>query len=95
VLGDDLADYRMLSVDARIELYDEAEVTLDFEMPGFEVQPKSRTFMWLNGLHVQEFHIRPESWMVGTNVRGRLSAYHGDALLAELSIAIRVAWPGP
>jgi len=68
----------------------EAEITFLPEIPGFEVNPPRRTFLWLESVHREEFRIRAGPETEGRQVRGRMSVFWGSILLAEVSLAIRV-----
>jgi hypothetical protein len=90
VLGDLAGGYADVKQDSRVAIPDEAEITFLPEIPGFDVNPPRRTFLWLESLQREEFRIRAPARLQGTAVRGRLSVFWGSILLAEVSLAIRV-----
>jgi hypothetical protein len=93
VLGDLAGSYADVKQDSRQAIPQEAEITFLPEIPGFEVNPPRRTFLWLESVHREEFRIRAGPESEGQRVRGRLSVFWGSILLAEVSLAIRVdAW---
>jgi hypothetical protein len=93
VLGELAGGYADVKQDSRQAIPQEAEITFLPEIPGFEVNPPRRTFLWLESVHREEFRIRAGAASEGQRVRGRLSVFWGSILLAEVSLAIRVdAW---
>jgi hypothetical protein len=93
VLGDLAGGYADVKQDSRQAIPQEAEITFLPEIPGFEVNPPRRTFLWLESVHREEFRIRAGPESEGQRVRGRLCVFWGSILLAEVSLAIRVdAW---
>jgi hypothetical protein len=93
LLGDLAEGYADVKQDSRHAIPQEAEITFLPEIPGFEVNPPRRTFLWLESVHREEFRIRAGPESEGQRVRGRLSVFWGSILLAEVSLAIRVdAW---
>jgi hypothetical protein len=93
VLGDLAGGYADVKQDSRHAIPQEAEITFLPEIPGFEVNPPRRTFLWLEPVHREEFRIRAGPESEGQRVRGRLCVFWGSILLAEVSLAIRVdAW---
>jgi cell division septation protein DedD len=90
ILGDMAQGYADVKQDSRYAIPHEAEITFVPEIPGFEVNPPRRTFLWLESVHREEFRIRAGPQLAGTAVRGRMSVFWGSILLAEVSLAIRV-----
>lgn len=90
ILGDHGKAYADVKQDSRYAIPDEAEITFLPEIPGFDVNPPRRTFLWLESVHREEFRIRAPAPLLGTAVRGRLSVFAGSILLAEIGLAIRV-----
>jgi serine/threonine protein kinase len=90
ILGDQLATYAKLSADSPVGLPEETEITFVLDLPGFEVHRSSRTFLWINAFHVEEYHLRAGFELQGLTVRGRLLTYHGRDLLSEIALAIPV-----
>ncbi|HYX22922.1 MAG TPA: hypothetical protein VFC23_02130, partial [Thermoanaerobaculia bacterium] len=90
ILGDLVDGYADVKQDSRQAVPHEAEITFLPEIPGFEVNPPRRTFLWLESVHREEFRIRAGPGTEGRQVRGRMSVFWGSILLAEVSLAIRV-----
>ncbi len=90
ILGDMAQGYADVKQDSRYAIPHEAEITFVPEIPGFEVNPPRRTFLWLESVHREEFRIRAGPQLAGTAVRGRMSVFWGSIILAEVSLAIRV-----
>ncbi|HEX3556637.1 MAG TPA: TIR domain-containing protein [Thermoanaerobaculia bacterium] len=90
ILGDLAEGYADVKQDSRQAVPHEAEITFLPEIPGFEVNPPRRTFLWLESVHREEFRIRAGPEMEGRQARGRMSVFWGSILLAEVSLAIRV-----
>jgi hypothetical protein len=90
ILGDMAQGYADVKQDSRYAIPHEAEITFVPEIPGFEVNPPRRTFLWLESVHREEFRIRAGPELAGTAVRGRMSVFWGSIILAEVSLAIRV-----
>jgi hypothetical protein len=58
ILGDLADGYADVKQDSRQAVPHEAEITFLPEIPGFEVNPPRRTFLWLESVHREEFRIR-------------------------------------
>jgi TIR domain len=83
-------EYRDTSADASQSIPRESEITLVPYVPGIEFNPERRTFRWMKDVHREEFDLRASSTLNGTRARGRLSAYLGTILIAEVNLAIKV-----
>ncbi len=68
----------------------EGEITLLPDVPGIEFNPERRMFRWLESVDREEFRLRASAGLDGQVARGRLSAYLGAVLLAEVTLAIKV-----
>jgi hypothetical protein len=90
VLGNLAAGYADVKQDSRYAVPHEAEITFLPEIPGFEVNPPRRTFLWLESVQREEFRIRVGADLDGVLVRGRMSVFWGSILLAEINLGIRV-----
>jgi len=90
VLGDDSEDYQVITEDSSQPVPKEGEITLVPDFEGIEFNPRQRTFRWTEAVHREEFRFRAESALDGQTVRGRLSAYVGVVLIADVNLAIRV-----
>jgi serine/threonine protein kinase len=90
ILGPRAKEFRDTSVDALQSVPHAAEITLLPDVPGIKFNPERRTFCWLEDVHREEFRLCADAALDGTTARGRLSAYLGSILLAEVAIAIGV-----
>jgi hypothetical protein len=68
----------------------ESEITLVPVAAGLEFRPERRTFLWIDDVHQEQFTVRARPEADGTIAHGRLSAFLGVMLLAEVDISIRV-----
>src|SRR5262249_3742747 len=57
---------------------------------GIEFNPPERRFLWTESVHKEEFRLRAKPERDGQTLRGTLTVFAGNLLLAELSLAIRV-----
>ena len=90
VLGARAKEFRDTSVDSRQAVPREGEITLLPDVPGVEFNPERRIFRWIEDVHREEFRLRASPGLDGMVARGRLSAYLGAILLAEVDLVIRV-----
>lgn len=90
ILGALAPAYSDLKQDSRYAVPNEAEITFLPEIPGFEVNPPRRTFLWLESVQREEFRIRAGTALDGTLVRGKMTVFWGSILLAEINLGIRV-----
>jgi hypothetical protein len=82
--------FRDTSVDALRAVPSRGEITVVPSVSGIECNPKRWTFRWLEDIHRAEFRLRASGALDGTTARGRLVAYLGAILLAEVDLAIKV-----
>jgi membrane protein DedA with SNARE-associated domain/actin-like ATPase involved in cell morphogenesis len=90
VLAEKLPSYQELIQDSKQGLPREGELTFLPEIPGFEVNPPRRTFLWMESVHREEFRLRAPRELDGQLVRGRLSVFLGSILVAEIPLNIEV-----
>ena len=90
ILGPQAKEFRDTSVEARQAVPREAEITLLPYAPGIEFNPERRAFRWTKDLHREQFDLRASADLDGKTARGRLSAYLGAILLAEIDLSIKV-----
>jgi TIR domain len=90
VLGDSAAGYADTTQDSGEAIPREGEITFLLEAPDLQVNPRQRSFRWLEDVHREEFRIRAGKMLDGRTVRGALQVYLGALLVAEVSLAIRV-----
>jgi hypothetical protein len=89
-LGKQAAQYDHDRAEARSSVPRESDITLVPVVPGLEFRPERRTFLWVDDVHQEQFTVRARPEADGTVVHGRLSAFLGVILLAEVEISIRV-----
>jgi uncharacterized protein YegL len=90
LLGDNAAEYRNITADARQGIPKESEITLVPDVPGVSFNPRSRTFRWEKDVHREEFDLRADESLDGRVARGAISAYLGVILIARIDLAISV-----
>lgn len=90
VLGGQFAHFQTVSQDSAQAVPREGEITFLPVVPGIEFNPPSRTFLWEEDVHKEEFRLRASSGLDHQVARGRLSVFLGSILLAEVTLSIRV-----
>jgi hypothetical protein len=90
VLGDRVEEFRKVTQDSRQAVPREGELSFLPEVPGIEFNPQSRTFLWLESVHREEFRLRASQDLDGQTARGQMTVYLGSILLAEIPLSIRV-----
>lgn len=91
VLGDDADKFTDTTQDATAAIPAEGELTITPHLPGFDVNPKARTFLWTESVHREEFRIRAPASLDGQTVRGKVTVWLGSLIVAEVPLAIRVS----
>jgi len=98
ILGEQTAAYQDLTQDSTQPIPREGEITLVPEITGVEINPVRRSFRWQEAVHREEFRLRASAEMGGRVARGRMSAFLGSILVAEVPLSVRVgaveAYPG-
>jgi TIR domain len=91
ILSAEYDDYREV-VDSRFPIIRESEITLIPDVPGIRFNPPRRSFSWAAGVRVHEenFFMRAPLALAGKLVRGRISIFFGQLLLAEIALYLRV-----
>jgi hypothetical protein len=84
-------EYR--DVDTRLPIAQEDQITLIPEVPGIRFNPPRRSFSLVAGLrmHAESFFIYAPSSLTDQSVRGRISVFFKQLLLAEIALDLRVA----
>ena len=90
VLGDQVAAFRDASADGRRGLPRDGEITLVPDVLGVEFNPPRRTFSWVEDVHREEFRLRAGPSLDGQVARGRLVAYFGVIIVAEIDLSILI-----
>jgi len=89
-LGEQIAAYRSATEDSLAGLPEGGQINLVPEVDGVEFNPPSRSFAWHSDVHDESFQLRAKSGGIGSTLRGRLSAYLGTVLLAEVGMAFKL-----
>ncbi|HUT34501.1 MAG TPA: Hsp70 family protein [Planctomycetota bacterium] len=89
-LGEKARDYTDVRQDSSQGVPREGEITFKPEIPGIEFNPPSRSFLWLESVHCEEFRLRARPELDGEMARGRLTVFLGSIILADIPLAIRV-----
>jgi hypothetical protein len=89
-LGKEAEQFGHTTADGQLAVPREGEITLIPVVEGVEFDPERRTFRWVEDVHQETFLLRARPEAEGTTVRGRMAAYLGVILLAEVDISIRV-----
>ena len=91
ILGEQVDNYADLTQDSRQAVPRQGEITLVPEAPGIEFNPPSRSFLWTEAVHKEEFRIRASQQLDGKMAEGRISVFlSGSIVLAEIGLRIRV-----
>jgi hypothetical protein len=89
-LAGEPARYDSRTADSLDALPRGGEITFVPKVSGIEFNPPRQTFRWLEAVHKVEFRLRADGRLVGRTARGRLSAFWGVILLADIPLAIGV-----
>jgi hypothetical protein len=89
-LGEQAKAYRSTTEDARLALPAGGSILLVPVVEGVEFNPPSRAFAWHEPLHEERFQLRAGPATIGQTLRGKLSAYLGTVLLAEVTLSFLV-----
>jgi type VI secretion system protein ImpC len=68
----------------------EGELTFVPEIPHVRFNPPSRSFLWEEPVHREEFRMRAAADLDGRTARGRLSVFLGSILVADVALSVRV-----
>lgn len=90
VLGAQAKDFQDVTQDSRAAVPREGELTLVPEVPGVTFNPPRRSFLWTEPVHREEFRLKADAGLDGKTVRGRLTVFLGQILLADVSLSFRV-----
>jgi serine/threonine protein kinase len=89
-LGEKLDEYRAGIQDSQHPVPRQGELTFVPEVPGVEFNPPSRSFVWEEAVHREEFRLRASPELDGQTARGRLTVFLGAIILAEVNLSIPV-----
>lgn len=91
ILGEQVDNYADLTQDSRQAVPRQGEITLVPQVPGIEFNPPSRSFLWTEAVHKEEFRIRASQQLDGKMAEGRISVFlSGSIVLAEIGLRIKV-----
>ena len=80
--------FRDTTTDAKLGVPREGEITLVPQVPGVDFTPERHVFRWVDDVHEHAFELEASSALDGRVARGRLTAYLGVLLLAEVDLSI-------
>ncbi len=89
-MGEQFAGYAQLTEDFLSSIPREGELTLIPTATGITFNPRSRSFVWTESVHREEFRLQADLGTAGTTVRGRLSVFSGALLVADVGLSFRV-----
>jgi serine/threonine protein kinase len=90
VLGEKLDEYRDATQDSQHPVPRQGELTFVPEVSGVEFNPPSRSLVWAEAVHREEFRLRASPELDGQTARGRLTVFLGGIILAEVNLSIPV-----
>lgn len=90
ILGDATSTYGSAMQDSRQAVPRDGDISFVLEFAQLAVNPRQRSFRWLEDVHREEFRVMADTRLEGQTVRGRLTVYLGGIILAEVNLAIRV-----
>jgi serine/threonine protein kinase len=84
------AEYQQSTQDSTRDVPREGVLTLVPDAAGGEFNPPQRSFRWEESVHREEFRLRAPADLEGRTIKGRVSAYLGSILIAEVALRFRV-----
>ncbi|HET7543429.1 MAG TPA: toll/interleukin-1 receptor domain-containing protein [Polyangiaceae bacterium] len=91
ILGDALASYTTARIDAGASIPRESEITLVPQAKRARFNSERITFEWLEPVHSAEFRLCADERAAGSVVHGRVSAFIGPILVAEVPFSVPVS----
>lgn len=88
------APHTSVTADSGSAIPREGDITFVLNLPGFDVNPPSRSFRWSESVHREEFRIRASDAVARSTVRGQIRVFLGSVIVAEIALVIRVAERG-
>ena len=90
VLGTKLPTYQALAQDSTQAIPREGEITFVPEVSGLIFNPPRRSFLWVESVHRADFRVKANRSLAGTVARGRITAFLGTLLIADIPLTLRV-----
>lgn len=90
ILAEQYDDFSRSAQDASQAVPREGTLSFIPAVLGVEFNPPSRSFVWHESIHREEFRLRAAANLEGQTARGRLSVYLGAILIAEVNLTFRV-----
>jgi hypothetical protein len=90
ILGKKIAGYKETSQESEQPIPARGSITFVPDINGVEFNPPSRSFLWEEAVHREEFRLRATPELDGKIARGRLTVYLGCVVVGEASLSIRV-----
>lgn len=94
LLGPEAASYRDTIQDAYTGVLRGSGLTMQLDLPGCDVNPPDRWFLWEEDVHREEFRVQAPPELAGQTLHGTLTVYVGGVLLADVPLAIPVGSVG-
>ena len=90
VLAEHAQEYKDTTQDSSQAVPRQGELTFVPYMPGVQFNPPSRTFIWEESVHREEFRMKAAASLDGTTARGSMTVFLGRILLAEVTLAVKI-----
>jgi hypothetical protein len=87
--------YESFTQEGRARVCKEMEITLVPDVKGIDFNPRHRCFVWAEPVHKEEFRMRAAADMEGIVARGRITAFLGSIILADVPINVRIDKAAP
>jgi len=91
ILGECVAHYQSLTQDSSRPVPRDGCLRFVPHMDGIEFNPTSRSFLWEEGIHREEFRFRAANRLDGTVARGGMTVFLGNVQIAEITLSIKVS----
>ena len=85
-----MSNYRTALQDSSQAIPQGGTLTFLPSVPDIEFNPPSRSFVWQESVHREEFRMRASPYLSGEVASGSLSIFLGGILLAEINLKIEV-----
>jgi serine/threonine protein kinase/DNA-directed RNA polymerase specialized sigma24 family protein len=90
ILGANMEKYGNITKESEHPVARQGGLTFVPEVAGIEFNPPSRSFVWEEIVHREEFRLRASQELDGQTAKGRMTVFLGGIILAEVSLSIRV-----
>ncbi|MFO0919500.1 MAG: serine/threonine-protein kinase [Planctomycetaceae bacterium] len=90
ILSQQTSAYQPLTTDSGVAIGRSDELTFVPTGEGLVFNPPSRSFLWQEPVHREEFRFQAAGSLDGKSARGRMSVFLGRLLIAEVNFTVRV-----